>query len=73
VSESTALFVVVACTVLAVAAAYVALALADSPMGLLIAAVITVGCLGAHVVSRVVMHYGAVEDRRKREEIILSR
>jgi multisubunit Na+/H+ antiporter MnhG subunit len=70
-SEFRALVITFTVMLLAIAVAFVALTLAHASDGALVATITVISCLGAHVISRVVMHYGAVEQRRKREATLL--
>jgi multisubunit Na+/H+ antiporter MnhG subunit len=72
-SEFRALVITFTVMLLAIAGAFVALTLIHASSGALAATVIVLSCLGAHAISQVVMHYGAVDQRRKREETLLLR
>jgi hypothetical protein len=64
-SESKALILALTINVLVVSVAYIGLTLAHATMATLTAVIVVIGCLAAHGLSRVVMHYAPPEQRRR--------
>ncbi|HEY5708543.1 MAG TPA: hypothetical protein VID51_04005 [Solirubrobacterales bacterium] len=64
-SESRALILVFAIFSLAVVGAYLGLTFAHAKIEVLTATIVVIGCLGAHIVSRVIMHYAPPEERHR--------
>jgi hypothetical protein len=63
-SKARALTFTYAAMVALTGAAYVGLTLADATEAAVTTAVLLIGCLGAHVLSRIVMHYAPPDERR---------
>jgi ABC-type nickel/cobalt efflux system permease component RcnA len=64
-SKSKALALVIAIFSLLVVVAYMGLTFAHATSEILTAAIVLISCLGAHMVSRVVMHYPPHEHRNR--------
>lgn len=64
-SESKALVLLFAIFSLIVIGAYLGLTFVHAKVEVLTATIILIGCLGAHLVSRVVMHYAPPEERHR--------
>ncbi len=64
-TEARALTLAFAVIMLLTTAAYVGLTLANAAEGVLTAVIVVILCAGAHVVSRVVMHYPPPDEHRR--------
>ncbi|HEX6753555.1 MAG TPA: hypothetical protein VF093_08245 [Solirubrobacterales bacterium] len=64
-NKSRALILLFAIFSFAVIGAYLGLTFAHAKIEVLTATIVVIGCLGAHIVSRVIMHYAPPEERHR--------
>jgi multisubunit Na+/H+ antiporter MnhG subunit len=64
-SESRALVLTFTAVLLAVLVAYIGLTLANATAPILTATILIIACVGAHILSRVVMRYAPPDQRHR--------
>ena len=72
-SEAKALILMFICLAILLSATTMAILVTDAGGALLGLALVVFAALGGYLSSLIVMHYSKLEERRKREKIILSR